>query len=178
MKILKILLGLIVLLGLILVGGGMLLSPKYSIVRSQQIAAAPDKIYPLIAGPRAWKDWSAWNKRDPAMAIEYSGPEIGPGAVWSWKSKSQGDGRMTFTAATPPGKVDYSLYFPDFDSTSTGSFTIEAKDGGSLVTWTMNGDMGSNPLQRWMGLFMDKMVGPDFEAGLQGLKTLAERKPA
>ncbi|HEY4079971.1 MAG TPA: SRPBCC family protein [Burkholderiaceae bacterium] len=176
MKILKFLLGLILLLCLILFGGGMFLSPHYAIARSQQIAATPDKIYPLIAGPRAWKGWSAWNKRDPNMAVEYSGPEVGAGAVWAWKSKTEGDGRMTFTAVTPPNKVDYELFFPDFNSTSTGSFTIEPKDGGSLVTWTMNGDMGSNPLQRWMGLFMNKLVGPDFQSGLLGLKALAEAK--
>ena len=43
------------------------------------------------------------------------------------------------------------------------------------VTWTMNGDMGGNPVYRWMGLFMDKMVGPDFDAGLANLKALAEK---
>ena len=47
--------------------------------------------------------------------------------------------------------------------------------GGTQVTWTMNGDMGANPLYRWMGLFMDKMVGPDFDAGLANLKALAEK---
>jgi hypothetical protein len=46
---------------------------------------------------------------------------------------------------------------------------------GTKVTWTMNGDMGSNPLFRWMALFMGRMVGPDFEAGLANLKALAEK---
>ena len=176
MKILKFLVGLVLLPCLVVLGGGMFISSKYTMARSQQIAAAPDKLYALIAAPKAWKGWSAWNKRDPAMEITYSGPEIGPGAVWAWKSKTEGNGRMTFTASTPPGKVDYELFFPDFDSTSTGSFIIEAKDGGSLVTWTMNGDMGKNPINRWMGLFMDRLVGPDFESGLKGLKALAETK--
>jgi hypothetical protein len=34
--------------------------------------------------------------------------------------------------------------------------------------------MGGNPLMHYFALFMDKMVGPDFEAGLWGLKTRAE----
>jgi hypothetical protein len=34
--------------------------------------------------------------------------------------------------------------------------------------------MGSNPLNRWFGLMMDRLVGPDFEAGLANLKRLAE----
>jgi hypothetical protein len=34
--------------------------------------------------------------------------------------------------------------------------------------------MGGNPVNRWFGLFMDRLVGPDFEAGLGNLKRVAE----
>ena len=175
MKALKTLLIAIVVLVAVLAVGGLLLSPKYTLSRTTTISAAPDKIYALIADPRGWKQWSAWNQRDPAMAIEYSGPASGAGAVWAWKSKSQGDGRMTFTTAEPPKRLGYELFFPDFGTTSTGDFRLEANGGATQVTWTMNGDMGSNPVYRWMGLFMDKMVGPDFDAGLANLKALAEK---
>ena len=43
------------------------------------------------------------------------------------------------------------------------------------VTWRMNGDIGSKPLSRWLALFGDRMLGPDFEAGLAKLKALAEK---
>jgi uncharacterized protein YndB with AHSA1/START domain len=46
---------------------------------------------------------------------------------------------------------------------------------GTKVTWTMNGNMGTNPLLRWIALFGDKMVGADFEAGLANLKAIAEK---
>jgi hypothetical protein len=82
---------------------------------------------------------------------------------------------MSFTGAMPPGKIGYDIAFPDFGASYSGEFTIEAKDGGSYVTWSMHGDVGRNPLNRWMGLFMDKLVGPDFEAGLKGLKAQAEK---
>ena len=175
MKALKVLLIAIVVLGAVLIGGGLLLSPKFSVSRTVTVNAAPDKIYALVADPRGWKAWSAWNRRDPAMTIEYSGPASGPGAVWAWKSKSQGDGKMTFTAATPNQGVDFDLYFPDFGTTSSGEFRLDANGGATQVTWTMDGDMGTNPVYRWMGLFMDKMVGPDFDAGLANLKALAEK---
>lgn len=50
-----------------------------------------------------------------------------------------------------------------------------AESTGTRVTWTMNGDMGANLLYRWMTLFVDRMVGKDFEAGLANLKARAER---
>lgn len=175
MKALKLLLIALVALGLLVGVGGLLISPKFTVSRTLTINAPPDKIYALIADPRGWKAWSAWNQRDPAMAIEYSGPASGAGAVWAWKSKSQGDGRMTFTTAEPPKRLGYELFFPDFGTTSTGDFRLDANGGATQVTWAMNGDMGANPVYRWMGLFMDRMVGPDFDAGLANLKALAEK---
>jgi uncharacterized protein YndB with AHSA1/START domain len=175
MKILKWLLLAILALIVLLVVGGSLISPKFTISRSVVVQAGPDKIYPLVADPRRWKDWTVWNRRDPAMAIEYSGPPSGAGAVWSWKSKSEGDGRMTFTAAEPDRRVAYELFFPDFGTTSTGDVVLAPSGGGTQVTWTIHGDMGGNPLFRWLALNADRMIGPDFEAGLAGLKTLAEK---
>jgi Polyketide cyclase / dehydrase and lipid transport len=84
--------------------GGYVLSPKFSVVRSVTIAAPADKVYALISDPREWTRWSVWNQRDPAMQVTYSGPPSGAGAVWAWQSKSQGDGKMTFTAAESNGQ--------------------------------------------------------------------------
>lgn len=177
-KTLKWLVIAIVALAALLYGGGLLLSPKFTVTRAVDVAAPPDKVYALVASPREWKRWSVWNQRDPAMQITYSGPESGQGATWEWKSKTEGDGRMTMTAAEPGQRVAYELYFPDFGTTSGGDIRFEPAGSNPAVTrvsWTMNGDMGGNPLFRWMALFADGMVGKDFEAGLANLKALAEK---
>jgi uncharacterized protein YndB with AHSA1/START domain len=175
MKILKWLLVVVVALAALLLVGGLALSGEFRAVRSTTINAPADKVYALIAAPREWKRWSVWNQRDPAMAITYSGPPTGTGAVWEWKSASQGDGKMTFTAAEPGRRLAFELYFPDFGTTSTGVLELVPAGAGTQVSWTMNGNMGRNPIYRWMALFMDRMVGPDFEAGLANLKALAEK---
>ena len=174
MRILKWVLGLVAILALVLVGGGLLLSPHFRIERSTQIQAPPDKVYALIAEPRRWKDWSVWNRRDPQMKMAYFGATSGAGAGWSWVSDSEGAGKMTFTSAEPPARLAYDLYFPDFDTTSTGELRLVAQGGGTQVTWTMDGNMGANPIWRWMALFMGDLAGKDFDAGLGHLKTLAE----
>ncbi len=175
MKILKWVLGVIVALAAVLLLGGMALSPKFKVSRSVTINAPADKVYALLADPRRWKEWSVWNQRDPAMDISYSGSPSGSGAVWAWKSKSEGDGRMSFTTAEPGKRLGYELYFPDFGTTSSGDFTLQAAGTGTQVVWLMNGDMGNNPLLRWMTLFMDGMLGKDFDAGLANLKAVAEK---
>ena len=175
MRIVKFLALVVILLAAVLVGGGLLLSPQFRVERSVLVAAPPDKVYALVAEPRRWKEWSVWNQRDPAMNVTYSGPPSGPGAAWAWKSASEGDGSMTFTAAEPGRRVAYDLRFADFGTTSRGDFGFVAEGSGTRVTWTMNGDMGSNPLMRWFALFADRLVGADFAAGLANLKTLAEK---
>ena len=175
MKIVKWVLGTLLALVAVLAVGGMLLSPKFNVTRSVAVNAAPDKVYGLVADPRRWKEWSVWNRRDPAMAITYSGPTSGSGAGWAWKSKSEGDGRMTFTAAEPGRRLGYELFFPDFGTTSTGELVLAPEGNGTRVRWTMSGDMGSNLMFRWMTLFADRMVGKDFEGGLAYLKELAEK---
>lgn len=175
MKALKWLLGIVVALLLVLVIGGLLLPSDYSVTRSVQIAAPADKVYALLEDPRAWKRWTVWNQRDPSMQISYSGPPTGAGAGWAWTSESEGSGSMTFTTAEPGQRLGYTLSFPEFDSTSTGELQLEPADGGTRVTWSLNGDMGANPLMHWFALMMDRMVGPDFAAGLANLKAEAEK---
>lgn len=177
MRIVKWILGIVLGLGLILWLGGYALSPTFKVTRSVRVDAPPATVYPLVADPRPWKQWTVWNRRDPSMTIEYFGPPSGAGAGWAWKSASEGDGRMTFTAAEPDRRVAFELFFPDFGTTSTGDLSFVPDGSGTTVSWTMNGNMGSNPLLRWMTLFADNMVGKDFEGGLANLKALAEKKP-
>lgn len=175
MRILKW--GLIVLIALaLLLGlGGMLLSPQYAVQRSVTVGAPADKVYGLINNPREWRKWTAWNERDPQMEITYSGPEAGAGAGWAWTSRSEGSGSMRLTEAIAGQRVAYELHFPEFDSRSTGALTLTPIAGGGVdVVWSINGDMGANPLMRWMGLAMDSMIGKDFARGLARLKAVAE----
>lgn len=174
-RALKWLLALILALVLVIAIGGMLLSPKFQVTRTQQVQAPPDKVYALVVAPRAWQQWSVWNRRDPAMTIAYSGPESGVGAAWDWQSASQGNGGMRLTAAEPPQRVAYKIRFEGFSSVSTGELRFKPVGSGTEVTWTMDGDMGGNPLYRWFALFSDQMIGKDFADGLANLKALAEK---
>lgn len=165
----------LVLVSIGLVGGGMMLSPAFTVTRSLLVNAPPEKVYAFVADPRGWAQWSAWNRRDPAMAITYSGPASGVGAAWSWQSKSEGDGRMTFTSVEPGRRVAFDLELAGVDARSKGELHFTREGNATRVTWTMNGDMGSNPLYHWFAAFADRVMGPDFEGGLANLKDVAEK---
>jgi uncharacterized protein YndB with AHSA1/START domain len=175
MKIVQWVLVAIGVLALVIVGVGLALPSKFAVQRSIEINAPADKIYDLVVEPRQWKNWSEWNKRDPAMKITYSGPPFGLGARWSWQSKTEGTGMMEFTRVEPNRRVEYQLFFADYKMTSTGALALEPAGKATRVTWTNTGDVGPNPLKHYLALMMDRLVGPDFEAGLANLKALAEK---
>ncbi|MCH8621531.1 SRPBCC family protein [Undibacterium sp. TS12] len=148
---------------------------EYKVSRSILIRSTPDKLFPLIATPKEWKNWSVWNQRDPAMELTFSGPETGTNAAWDWKSKTQGNGGMKITHASPYRLIDYDLHFEGMGKPSTGSFLFEAEATGTRITWSMEGSSEGNLMMKLFAPFMDKMVGPDFEAGLANLKKYAEK---
>ena len=59
---------------------------------------------------------------------------------------------------------------------STGALTLEPASDGVKVTWTNEGNLGANPINRYFGFMMDKMMGPDFQTELNNLKQELETK--
>jgi uncharacterized protein YndB with AHSA1/START domain len=153
-----------------------LLPSDFGAQRSVVINAPAEKIYPLVATPKQWPNWAVWQKREPTMDMKFGTVESGAGAEWSWASRTQGSGRMKFLKADAPKQLDYELFFIEGndETRSTGSFILAPEGQGTKVTWTFKGNAGGNPISRWFGFFIDKLVGPDFEAGLEQLKSIAE----
>jgi len=153
---------------------GFFLPSAFLVSRSVVVNAPPKKIFDLVVEPRQWVRWSEWNRRDPNMKITYKGPPFGMGSRWEWVSKSEGTGSMEFTRVEPDRAVEYALTFADYNMKSSGALRLEPEGELTRVTWTSSGDVGGNPVKHYLAAMMDRLVGPDFEAGLANLKALAE----
>jgi hypothetical protein len=99
-------------------------------------------------------------------------------AAVSLALSSQFRGERSVAIAAPAEKVypliAYRLSFPGFGRQSTGSMRIEPDGNGARVSRSNEGDMDANRVNRWFGQFMDRLVGPDVEAGLDNPMRLAE----
>lgn len=177
MKILKRIVIFLTVLAVGLAVVGFLLPAQYHVERSLTVNAPPEKVFALAASFKTWEDWTAWNLQlDPTLKRSITGPDAAVGSTMSWDGKKTGDGVMTLTKVTAPKEFAYDLAFQNGSFKSVGTMTFQSSGDGTLVTWTDAGDMGGNPFLRWVGLAIDKMIGPDFEKGLAGLKALAEKK--
>ncbi|MFI5164164.1 MAG: SRPBCC family protein [Bacteroidia bacterium] len=177
MKIVKgILITLIILVAIVATVG--FLSPSYvHVERSLVINAPPQIVFEQINNLKNWKKWSPWYKKDTAMKMEYNGIEAGAGASYKWSSKNKnvGNGEMTITSSSRD-TISTAMNFME-NGIATAKFSLTKAGNGTKVTWTMESDMGMNPIGRIFGLFMDKMVGPDFENGLTNLNQVAKAIP-
>jgi hypothetical protein len=152
----------------------------FHVERSQSMGAAPEAVFAVVNDLHRFREWSPWQKLDPAMKVTFDGPSSGVGASYSWVGNDQvGEGRMTTTDVAPPGSLTQKLEFlKPFKSESMVHFTIVPENDGSRVTWAIDGN--NNYVSKVMCLFvsMDSMMGKDFESGLANLKQVAEAEPA
>jgi len=173
MKLLLKIVGIVAALILLLVLVAFLFPRHYRVERSAVFNARPEVIHAQIANLKAWKAWGIWMQRDPGIKLSYSEPAVGVGAWSSWISTKEGSGKMTITQQTPT-LVGYALEFPDFGTKSNATLTLSPDGPGTRVTWIDVGDLGMNPMNRWFGLFIEKLLGPDFDQSLSNLKRIVE----
>ncbi|MGO4701993.1 SRPBCC family protein [Dyella sp. 2RAB6] len=149
---------------------------RFRIERTATIGAPPESIFPLIEDFHRWRTWSPYEERDPAMQRDYSGAPHGRGAIYAWDGNKQiGSGRMEIIEATPASRVAIKLdFFRPFKANNVAEFVLEPTTAGTRVTWTMSG--ASPFMSKLMGLVFnfDRMVGKDFEVGLEKLRAVTE----
>ncbi|KNG92718.1 SRPBCC family protein [Pseudaestuariivita atlantica] len=175
MRIVKWVLAVLLILAILFVVIGMILPREVTVARSITINAPPEDVFPHVNSMKATEAWSPWLSRDPATKLVYSGPDAGTGARLEWASDNPqvGVGSQVITASTENERVETALDFGDM-GTANAAFLLVDAGGATEVTWTLETDMGGNPVGRWMGLMMDRWVGADYERGLANLKALVE----
>lgn len=151
---------------------------SFRIERSARIAATPEQLHGLINDFHQFNRWNPWRLKDPATTDLYGASTVGVGARYGWESKELGVGSMEIVESTPGKQVRLKLDFiKPFEAHNMAEFTLKAEaDGATTVRWSMEGP--ANFVSKLMNVVvgMEKMVGPDFEAGLANLKKIAEQR--
>ncbi|HQW23744.1 MAG TPA: SRPBCC family protein [Bacteroidia bacterium] len=180
MKIFKKILIVIAVLLLVISAIGLLFFPaKIHVERSIVINQDRSMVYDFTNDLKNFYQWSPWYELDTAAEYTLSSVTAGAGASMSWKSKvdNVGTGNMTITESVKDSMVALDLNFME-NGVAKGTYAFAQEGNGTKMTWGFGFDAGMNPLMRIMGKFMDGMIGPDFEKGLNKLKAKLESMPA
>ena len=156
---------------------GLILPDNAHIERKINIKANASAIFPHINSMKAFHQWSPWTVTDPNTQYDFSGPESGINSemIWSNRSSSSGRGSQIITHVVKNERVDTILDFGEETHGISSFYLIEEHDG-TQVTWTFDTKFGWDLFSRYIGLFMNKLIGPSYEKGLINLKVLVETK--
>lgn len=156
---------------------GSILPDRAHVERSVVVAAPPARVFEVLNGFREFNKWSPWHERDPKTKYRFEGPESGVGAKLSWESTHPqvGKGSQIIAVSEPEKLIKVLLDFGAMGQAGA-SYTLAPEGAGSRITWSFDTEFGWDLFGRYMGLMMDRWVGPDYEKGLANLKKVLEQQ--
>ena len=165
-----------------LCGIAFLLPKDFSVTRTIEINACVADVFKQANTLTNWSNWSAWHKMDPNASYTYSNTDAGVGAYYSFEGDPEliGSGSLTILESTENKSIRTEVIFlkeGEEIGRGNGEWAFKEENGVTQVCWSFLGDMGNNPVARWIGLMMDSMLGPQLEKGLINMKEYLENLP-
>jgi effector-binding domain-containing protein/ribosome-associated toxin RatA of RatAB toxin-antitoxin module len=173
MKVFKYLLFLLLI---IFIGSSVFIAVQpnsFEVTRSRTINAPAAVIFNTINDFKNWESWSAWKEKNPDTKITYSKQTSGVGGSYSWED-DDGIGSMTTIATSPFDSIHQQMQFGEFPVSNVNWRFKPTDDGQTQVTWKISGEKIPFMLKFYSAISggFDKMMGPDFERGLEKLDSI------
>lgn len=150
----------------------LLLPRQVHVERQATVSAAPEAVLELAASNQGYQKFNPYLTADANLKISLFGPSSGVGSGFRFDGKD-GKGSQTVAQITS-SSVRYDIDLGAMGQ-PTQQISVVPTSDGTLVTWSMDMDLGFNPVARVFGLFMDGMVGKTFEQGLLNLSSAQEQ---
>jgi effector-binding domain-containing protein/ribosome-associated toxin RatA of RatAB toxin-antitoxin module len=166
---------------IVIIGGAIYigtLDNSYEVSRTKIINAPIEVVFNNVNDYKNWPEWSPWIEKDTLTELSYSDITFGKDASYTWKSENKdiGEGSMTTISSEAFKSIDQRIQFiAPWESESDVYWTFNPVKEGTEVTWGMRGEMsfGEKAFMVFSG-GMDKMVGPDYEKGLDKLDVVLQ----
>jgi hypothetical protein len=140
--------------------------------RARIIHTTPKEAFELVNNLHHWKYWSPWHQVDPEAEWTYNDIPSGKGASYTWKSKilSVGEGRLTITESKP---YQYIITEMDFGpkGIATSKIYFDHVPEGVQVKWTLDNEIGWNPVGKYVSIFMKGLISKSYDEGLKNMES-------
>ena len=149
----------------------------FRVSRSAEISAPAAVIFSHINNFRNWGKWSPWAPLDPQAIVEFNGPESGKDAYMRWSGNMEiGTGSMQIIDSRENDFINLKLDIEKpIQANNLVEFSIKQEGDKTKVKWEMYGK--KDFVGKLMGFIFncDKIVGTQFEIGLENLKLISEK---
>lgn len=162
--------GAVLLIGFLALG--FLLPGTWTATVESTLAVPTSRLLPYLDAPEGWRAWTTW----PDSGLTRSGPERGAGARMAWDDPDVGSGSFTIEAVDPDEGVTYAVEVAGEAGSpmrTRGSIDLRSEPGRTVVRWTEEGDLGSNPLMGYWALFMERAQSAEMSKSLDHLADVA-----
>jgi len=174
MKIIKYL---FFLLLLVAIGGAVYLTTingEYQVEQSRIIDAPDELLFNIADEYRTWEKWGPWMDEADDFIMDYPSITKGEGASYSWKSETQGDGKMKTEKVVPFSSIDQkiTLVIPMGESQSDVYWKFEKiENKKTKVTWGMKGKQSLMEKAFWatQDSTLSQNLRPMYKKGLEKL---------
>jgi hypothetical protein len=150
---------------------------QWEVVREMQISAEPHTVHRITGDLETWNNWSPWGRGADATAKVVVGPA--PAAVGGrleWTGKDLGSGHLVVTSSDDEKGMVFNVALRGGREPVSGTLRYEmAPTGGTMVRFTLRGDVSSSPVGRYIGMMRGYTTGPDLVDALTRLKRQVER---
>lgn len=178
MKVLKIVLIVILVIVAIPLVLAIFTPKEYSVKREVVIDKPHSEVYDYTRYLKNQDNFSKWSLMDPNMKKTYKGNdgEIGFVAAWESDDPNVGVGEQEIVHIQEGKRIDYALRFKEpFEAADLAYMEFETvNQGQTKVVWGFDGKMAYPMNAMLVFMDMEKMIGDDFEEGLQNLKKIME----
>ncbi len=180
-RFLEFIVSLLIVVAIFIVIGLFLPSKRfytYSIETNRPMSTVND----LFNGFSRFKDWNPLLRYDKRATSELSGPPMGVGATFNYKSKDKmiGAGNWQIVESDPGEKIKYKL--TNESGGKDKSMTIRLERTGSRnqnvrITQEYRVNYGWDIMGRYAGMYVNRNVGDDVKRGLDKFSALLATVP-
>lgn len=153
------------------------LPSSFHIERSTIIEKPVNIVFQTAIDMNQRAKWDPWLEVDPEATINITMKQEIIGSGYSWNGEIIGEGKITIQEFVPDKLIKSEIEFIAPQSMKADiSWDFENIGKATKSTWSFEGTL-SYPFEKWVGIFMDKSMGPQFEKGLSNFKLLVETLP-
>lgn len=145
--------------------------PKFTVQKQKLIQAPIEKVYDLVGDMSHWAKWSPWLISEPEAKVDVNND----GSQYAWSGHRVGEGKMLITNKTDK-EISYDLtIIKPWKALSKVKMSLKELDNSkkaTQLTWEMEGSLPF--FMFFYKKMMTKLIGMDYERGLNLLKDYAE----
>ena len=157
---------------------GLFIPSSVKISRGVIINADISLLYKELSDVKNWNQWLPWITSDSGAIVQLSAVTNQPGSFFRWQGvKYKSAGTITIKEINQD-EILLLHQIKDMND-AMGGFRVRRTGANSEVTevlWYMEYKLRWYPWERFYGIFLDRIIGPAFDKGLEQLKNYTEQQ--